>query len=398
MYKKFVASYIEVRDEYDIRHWQQLTFFSVFLIGYAVGLLTLATGMPFLLSLASPVPLIAITALVAFLGVGLFARRIRYTVKLYVLNVGVYLIAATALALWGPTGDGRLFFGVLVVLAAAFTPFWSAIACALVVFVTDLSIGYLNHLSLLSWEEYNAQSMVSWLRISLNQLVLNAVVIIMLHVLLTGVRRWFERYTRSRVAIVAGLAKLAEYRDNDTGDHLERIRRYTVAVAERLSRLDRYRDHIGAGYLRDVAVSAMLHDIGKVGIPDAVLLKPGRLDAAEYDVIKKHPEYGAEVITRIAQEIGDAEFLSMAKNIACYHHERWDGAGYPHGIGGDEIPLSARIVAIVDVYDALVSERAYKQALPHEEAIAIIRAGRGTQFDPDIVDTFLELFASGPAE
>ena len=138
--------------------------------------------------------------------------------------------------------------------------------------------------------------------------------------------------------------------------------------------------------------SAPLHDIGKVGIPDRILLKPGRLNPDEYEVMKTHAVLGRDAIAHAELQLGtDVEFLACAKEIAWAHHERWDGKGYPRGIAGDEIPVSARLMAIADVFDALTSKRVYKEGMAHEKAVQIIAEGRGTQFDPDLVDAFLEI-------
>jgi putative two-component system response regulator len=138
--------------------------------------------------------------------------------------------------------------------------------------------------------------------------------------------------------------------------------------------------------------SAPLHDIGKVGIPDHILMKPGKLTAEEFEVMKRHPVLGRDAIRSAEIRVkSDGSFLRVASEIAYGHHERWDGKGYPQGIGGDEIPLSARLMALADVYDALISKRIYKPAMPHAKAVEVIREGRGSHFDPEVLDAFLEL-------
>ncbi len=192
----------------------------------------------------------------------------------------------------------------------------------------------------------------------------------------------------ARNVLIFGLAKLAEYRDTDTGAHLERISAYAALLAEGLrGRVPQ----IDAGWIDTLRVASSMHDIGKVGIPDAVLLKPGRLTEDERRVIERHPGIGAETLRAIEQRHGEDPLLRMSDEIAIGHHERWDGSGYPRQNAGEKISLAARIVSVVDVYDALTSARVYKPALGHDEALRIIREGRGTQFDPMIVDVFLEL-------
>jgi PAS domain S-box-containing protein len=198
----------------------------------------------------------------------------------------------------------------------------------------------------------------------------------------------FQQIKDTQSAAILGFARLTEYRDMDTGKHLERIREYTRVLALRLARLPKYADYITAEYVEDLCLSSVLHDVGKVGIEDAVLLKPGKLNSAEYEKIKQHARLGGEALRAVDQEIKRESFLTIGKEIAFYHHERWDGAGYPAAKRGEEIPLSARIVALADVYDALTSKRSYKQALSHEEALKIILSEKGTHFDPDVVDAF----------
>jgi putative two-component system response regulator len=190
------------------------------------------------------------------------------------------------------------------------------------------------------------------------------------------------------VAIFA-LAKLAESRDNDTGAHLERVQYYCRALSQHLVTLDKFKDIVTPEFIRLVFQTSPLHDIGKVGIPDAILLKPGRLDPAEFEIMKKHPSIAADTLNAALSKFPDVPFLEMARDIAETHHEKWDGTGYPHGLKGESIPLSGRIIAIADVYDALVSKRVYKNAFTHAAAVSIIEEGRGRHFDSDVVDAFL---------
>jgi putative two-component system response regulator len=185
------------------------------------------------------------------------------------------------------------------------------------------------------------------------------------------------------------LAKLSESRDPDTGAHIERVQSFARILAQHLSTTERYSDVIDTNFIRLIFQTAPLHDIGKVAIPDAVLLKPGKLTGAEMDVMKTHAGIGAQTLDASLQRFPNVEFLQMARDIAMSHHERWDGTGYPNKLSGREIPLAARIVALADVYDALTSRRIYREALSHAQAKALIIAERGTQFDPDVVDGFL---------
>lgn len=201
-----------------------------------------------------------------------------------------------------------------------------------------------------------------------------------------------EEAARARDAMILAMASLAETRDHETGDHIRRTQDYVLALAEALREYEPY-----AGQLSDELVdllykSAPLHDIGKVGIPDSILLKPGRLEPHEYEIMKTHAELGRAAIATAERYLGaTTPFLSLAKEIAHTHHEKWNGTGYPQGLKGEEIPICGRIMAIADVYDALVSERIYKPAMQHEEAVRTILAESGTHFDPGLVSVFARI-------
>lgn len=195
----------------------------------------------------------------------------------------------------------------------------------------------------------------------------------------------------ARDLTIFALAKLAESRDPETGAHLERVRNYSRVLAEQLARTEKHRREIDAGYVRLIYTTSPLHDIGKVAIPDCVLLKAGKLSDAEYEVMKTHALLGARTLEAALHEHPGAKFLEMARDIAATHHERYDGTGYPNKLKGEAIPLCGRIVAVADVYDALTSKRVYKNAFTHEIARSIIVEGAGKHFDPDIVDAFLAI-------
>ncbi len=195
----------------------------------------------------------------------------------------------------------------------------------------------------------------------------------------------------SRDLMIFALAKLADSRDNETGSHLERIREYCRMLATELSSWPEFEQTIDGMYIQSIYETSPLHDIGKVGIPDRILLKPGRLSAAEFAIMTEHAAIGGQTLQAVADAHPEAVFLKMACEIAMTHHERWDGTGYPHGLAGEAIPLCGRIVAVADVYDALTSQRVYKQAYPHDEAVQIIRESAGTHFDPRMVEAFLHL-------
>lgn len=200
-----------------------------------------------------------------------------------------------------------------------------------------------------------------------------------------------QELSRTQDVAIYCMASLAETRDNETGKHIRRTQYYVKNLAHYLQQNSTYANQIDDAFIELLFKSAPLHDIGKVGVPDAILLKPGKLDIGEWVEMKKHTEYGKDAMENAELEYGTSSFLSIAKEIAYSHHERWDGNGYPEGLSGSQIPLSARIMSVADVYDALISRRVYKPPMTHEQATEIILKGRGTQFDPQIVDAFEKL-------
>jgi len=193
----------------------------------------------------------------------------------------------------------------------------------------------------------------------------------------------------SRDVLLFAMAKLTESRDVDTGMHLDRMREYCRMLAVELSTWDKYRNEIDGEFIQLLYLTSPLHDIGKVGIPDAILLKPGPLTREEFEIMKRHTTIGGETLRAVTLAHPEARYLSMARDIALTHHERFDGSGYPLGMSGTDIPLCGRITALADVYDALTTRRVYKDKMSHEEARAVIMAGSGSHFDPDIVQAFL---------
>jgi len=192
----------------------------------------------------------------------------------------------------------------------------------------------------------------------------------------------------SHHATILAMVKLAENRDDDTGRHIDHTRYLCKILAEKLVGNSRYSGYISDRYVVNIYNAAPLHDIGKVGIPDKILLKPGRLTADEWLIMKRHTLIGAETLQAVHTKHVRNIFINMGISIARSHHEKWDGSGYPEGLKGEDIPLSARIMAVVDVYDALRSQRPYKEAFSHEKSLEIIISGAGTHFDPDIVEAF----------
>ena len=193
-------------------------------------------------------------------------------------------------------------------------------------------------------------------------------------------------------ATIIALVSLAETRESGTGSHIRRTQHYMLALAQQLQDHPRFAGFLNNETLDLLFKSAPLHDIGKVGIPDRILLKPGKLSAEEFAIMKTHTTLGRNAILAAEQQLGSsASFLRIARDIAYAHHEKWDGSGYPGGLAGDAIPIAARLMAVADVYDDLTGRRIYRAALPHAQAVEVIRADRGTHFDPDVVDAFLAI-------
>ena len=207
------------------------------------------------------------------------------------------------------------------------------------------------------------------------------------------VKKRTEEVSAIQDVAIHALASLAETRDCDTGNHIRRTQHYIKLLAEKVRFNPRFSHFLNNDSTIDMLFkSAPLHDIGKVGIPDNILLKPGKFSPEEFEVMKTHPRLGQNALLQAEKELGiEVAFLKHAKEIAYYHHEKWDGTGYPEGLAGDEIPISARLMAIADVYDALVSKRIYKEGFDDAKAVNIIVAGKGTHFDPDLVEAFLAL-------
>ncbi len=208
------------------------------------------------------------------------------------------------------------------------------------------------------------------------------------HLLEEKVEERTAELNRTKDVAIYCMASLAETRDAETGKHILRTQNYVKILAEGLKDHPRFAAYLNDAIIEMLYKTSPLHDIGKVGVPDHILLKPGKLTADEWEEMKKHTIYGHEALLRAEEELGTTDFVQMAREIALSHHERWDGTGYPYALKGDDIPVSGRLMAVADVYDALISRRVYKQPYPHEEAVQTILEGAGNHFDPDIVAEF----------
>lgn len=200
-----------------------------------------------------------------------------------------------------------------------------------------------------------------------------------------------ERRTQMQNRVIEDLAAVIETRDVGTGEHVIRTKYYVGLIAREMQKYPKYKDVLTDEYITQIENSAPLHDVGKIAIRDAILLKPGKLTDEEFEEMKKHSAKGGEMINNIFSNLDDEKFFRIAYDIAVSHHEKWNGTGYPNGLKGEDIPLSGRIMAIADVYDALTSKRVYKDSMPPEKAFDIIVEGRGTHFDPDIIDVVITI-------
>lgn len=234
----------------------------------------------------------------------------------------------------------------------------------------------------------NMRELASFIGItSISAFVMTITIIVLI---MQGNMRSFyhERVSHMQSGMITFMAEVVENRDDNTGGHIKRTAQYVESIAKELKKHEAYRDVLTDRYMSDMVVAAPLHDIGKIHIPDAVLNKPGKLTEEEFEVMKTHSTAGEELLVRAKEELGESDYLNMAVEMAAYHHEWWNGKGYPYGKSGEEIPLCARIMAVADVFDALTSKRCYKNAMPLEKAYAIIREESGTHFDPAVVEAF----------
>jgi response regulator RpfG family c-di-GMP phosphodiesterase len=202
---------------------------------------------------------------------------------------------------------------------------------------------------------------------------------------------WRRKLDNARQVTIESMASVAETRDPETGAHIKRTQNYVRAIAEELRRSGEYLDVLTKEFIELLFVSAPLHDIGKVGVPDHILLKPAKLTTAEMETMKMHAEFGAKIIRSTSTHIEGDNFLAIAGEIAATHHERWDGNGYPRGLAGNDIPLAGRIMAVADIYDALISRRCYKEPFTHAHSTSLMREMRGTTFDPAVLDAFFRV-------
>ncbi|QEN04106.1 HD domain-containing protein [Thiospirochaeta perfilievii] len=320
-----------------------------------------------------------------------FNKKINLTIKAAIGAALFHLLGVILIVTLGPKGSGSIWLFASTVIAAMLLGNKGAVIAFISNVILQVLFFFLIKRDFFSWQATSSMTSSAWIVNALNYIVLNFVIVVINSVFIAGFKSVIEKMASTRDASIIGLAKLAEYRDNDTGFHLIRLKRYCIILGKELSKNDKYKEYLTDEYISDLAISSLLHDIGKVGVPDSILLKDGPLTDEEYDIIKRHPLSGSYVIKEIEKNIEGRSLYTMGRDIALCHHEKWDGSGYPMGLSGVNIPLSARIVALVDVFDALINKRVYKDGFTFEKSIEIIRDGSGTYFDPDIVEAFLKV-------
>ncbi len=382
--------------EQDMRVWRKKISDAVFYFFSIFGLVTYIPSV--VLSIREGYYQVAALSTVLYIACLLltFIRKIDYHVKAVSGAVLFYIVGAVLQFVLGPKGAGAIWLFATTILVALLLGNRGALFALVGVVLIQIGFYIMLRMDVVRWYDQFGITPDMWVVKSVNFILLNFVILIANGIFVRGFKTLVARSTETRNASIIGLAKLAEYRDNDTGQHLQRIQEYVVLIARELARQEKYREYITEEYIQDLYTSSILHDIGKVGIQDAILLKPGALTPEEFAIIKQHPVMGGDVIAEIENHIQGRSFYALGREIARYHHEKWDGSGYPEGLQGEEIPLSARITALADVYDALTSERPYKDASSHEEAVRVIKSGRGTQFDPEVVDAFVRIMIRSP--
>ncbi len=317
--------------------------------------------------------------------------RLQDKTKFWIGSGLAYFIGVAMLYAVGPTGAGFLWLFMFPPFVAIFLGFYESIWAQLLNLASLIAMGLAYRADLLPWPMLPEYSPLIWVVVAINFIVLNAMLTLTISYLINKLSRSLLSTQTSRQATVIGLAKLAEYRDNETGEHLLRMRQYSRMLAQTLASDNKCQEEISADFIQDISLSAILHDIGKVGISDSILLKPGKLTSEEYQLMQAHPAIGAEVLSSLQAYAPQCSLLKMGHDIASCHHEKWDGSGYPNGLKGTDIPLSARIVALADVYDALTSPRCYKQPYSHQTAMRMIIEAKGQHFDPLLVEQLIKI-------
>ncbi len=320
-------------------------------------------------------------------------KKIPFPIRSYIGCTIFYFLGLFLFIKFGPTANGLLWFFLFSIFSASFNGFKGVIFSNIVMALTVIFFIFIIPLYDFNWPYISKDFYTSntWWITGVNLFLLNLISSTAISFFMNNLEGAILKNADSRNAIIFGLASLTEFRDNDTGKHLERISKYSKLLAGELQKTGKYKDYITESYIEDLEISSILHDLGKVGIEDKILLKKGKLTKEEFEKVKMHPLIGSQVIESINKKMQDKNFLKLANQIILHHHEKWDGTGYPEGLKGNKIPLSARIVALADIYDALISRHVYKTELSHEEAVIILLDEKGKYFDPEIIKVFQKI-------
>ena len=391
LHLRFISQFTVTLNRNSIEYWQTIIFYSITFAIVCIGfLMYIPSTIYTLLEKSYSLSLIYSVAL-GVLSYLYFYSRLSIHYKTLILSFIIFGLSVAVIINYGPVGVGTFFLFIIVLICSLFIGLKASFVASILNFLTILLFGFLYYKSIIHWDYLTGYPKSLWFLNALNILFVEIIFATAISFLIQGVKKTFATINKTKEATITGLAKLAEYKDIDTGMHLERIREYAGLLATTISKQKLFNNYVTGQYIDDIYLSSTLHDIGKVGVPDTILLKPGKLDKDEFEIIKNHSKIGSNVIEEISNKLGDKSFLDMARSIAHSHHEKWDGSGYPDGLCGNDIPLSARIIALADVYDALTSKRVYKDAFTHDAAVQIITKDKGKHFDPVIVDTFISL-------
>ena len=322
-----------------------------------------------------------------------FKPSLPYRRRVYGLLLLLEFLAMSLLIITGSAGAGWLWLFLPPVLATLLLDCragYVTIAVSLVLLTVSAMVDVLFVPGTVALVD---DGLTLFIVVSSNYMALSVILVFIIGRLLNNLENSLQALQKgtqelllTQEATVDTMASLAEYRDVETGNHIIRTRRYVRLLARQLQQQSsKHAKVLDDEAIELISQSAPLHDIGKIGVPDKILLKPGRLTPDEFEQMKKHTDYGREALMHAEEKLGSSHFLGMAAEIAWSHHEKWDGSGYPRGLSGESIPLAGRIMAVADVYDALISERVYKKAFSHEEALAYIEDNSGRHFDPEIV-------------
>lgn len=334
--------------------------------------------------------MVAITSTVYTLFIVLtLTRTINYKLRGGIIMGVTYLFGLYLIGSYGPSSTGNIWLITSAIYCSILFSSKLTIILSLLILGAYLGLSPMVYNRSFVWTNGIPNPNRVWMINGFTTVFISFSISVSISLFLNGFATTLDRIFADKKATILGLAKLAEHKDTDTGRHIMRLQKYSEIITQYLYYNHNNDGYITTDYIDDIRVSSVLHDIGKVGIKDSILQKPGRLTEEEFEEMKLHTVLGGDVISEIEKNIPGRSIYSIGKEIACCHHEKWNGSGYPYGLEGEKIPLSARIVAIVDVYDALTSKRPYKDAMTHEEALSIITRESGEHFDPLMVEALI---------